>query len=55
MIVGLLFTLGTKAQVGAHPKKTDNTPRKLFDVLFLGHHLRRPARASKSSQRPGPT
>jgi len=49
MVAGLLFTLGTQAQVGARPKKTENTPIKFFDVLLLGHHLRRPARASKPS------
>jgi len=52
--MGLLFILGTLAQVGAHPKDLENPPRKPLDVLLLGHHLRRPARTSKPSQRPSP-
>jgi len=47
--MGLLFTLGTLAQVGARPKEIENTPRKPLDVLAIGHLLRRLARASKPS------
>ena len=54
IVMGLLFILGTLAQVGAHPKDLENPPRKPLDVLLLGHHLRRPARTSKPSQRPSP-
>jgi hypothetical protein len=36
VIVGLIFTLGTLAQVGAHPKEIENTPREPLDVLLLG-------------------
>jgi hypothetical protein len=52
IVVGLLFILGTLAQVGAHPKDLENPPRKPSDVLLLGHHLRRLARTSKPSRRP---
>jgi len=55
VVMGLLFILGTLAQVGAHPKDLENPPRKPLDVLLLGHHLRRPARTSKPSRRPSPT
>jgi len=55
VVMGLLFTLGTQAQVGAHPKEMENKPRKPLDVLLLGHLLRRPARASKPSRKPSPT
>jgi hypothetical protein len=54
VIMGLLFILGTLAQVGAHPKDLENPPRKPLNVLLLGHHLRRPARSSKPSRRPSP-
>jgi hypothetical protein len=50
--MGLLFILETLAQVGACTKEMGNTSRNPLDVLPLGHHLRRPARASKSSWRP---
>ena len=49
---GLLFTIGTLAQVGAHPMKLENISRRSLDVLHLGHLLRRPARASNTSWRP---
>src|SRR6185503_4652230 len=52
IVTGLLFTIGTLAQVGAHPMKMKNTSRKSLDVLHLGHLLRRPARASNPSWRP---
>jgi hypothetical protein len=55
VVMGLLFILGTLAQVGAHPKELENSPRKPLDVLLLGHLLRRPARASKPCRRPSPT
>jgi len=55
IVMGLLFILGTLAQVGAHPKDLENPPRKPLDVLLLGHHLRRPTRMSKPSRRPSPT
>jgi hypothetical protein len=54
VVMGLLAILGTLAQVGAHPKDMENPLRKHLDVLLLGHHLRRPARTSKPSQRPNP-
>jgi hypothetical protein len=52
--MALLAILGSLAQVGAHPKETENSPRKPLDVLLLGHHLRRPARMSKPSWRSNP-
>jgi hypothetical protein len=51
---GLLAILGTLAQVGAHPKEMENSPRKPLDILLFGHHLRRLARMSKPSRRPSP-
>jgi hypothetical protein len=54
VVMGLLAILGTLAQVRAHPKEMENSPRKPLDVLLLGHHLRRPARTSKPSRRPSP-
>jgi hypothetical protein len=51
IVMDLLFILGTLAQVGAHPKDLESPPRKPLDVLLIGHHLRRPARTSKLSQR----
>jgi hypothetical protein len=50
--VGLIFTLGTLAQVGACPKEMDHTSEMTKDILLLGHLLRRQARASKPSWRP---
>ena len=55
VVMDLLFTLRTLAQVGACPKEMENKPRKPLGVLLLGHLLRRPARACKTSQRPNPT
>jgi hypothetical protein len=52
--VGLLFILGTLAQVGACPKHMENSPRMKKGRLLLGHLLRRPARASKLSWRLNP-
>jgi hypothetical protein len=54
IVMGLLAILGTLAQVGAHPKEMENPPRNPLDILLLGHHLRRPARTSKPSQRLSP-
>jgi hypothetical protein len=54
VVMGLLDILGTQAQVGACPKKMENTKEMALDVHLLGHHLRRPARTSKPSQRPSP-
>jgi hypothetical protein len=54
VVMGLLDILGTQAQVGARPKKMDNTKEMALDVHLLGHHLRRLARTSKPSQRPSP-
>jgi hypothetical protein len=51
VVMGLLFILGTLAQVGAQPKNLENPPKKPLDVLLLGHYLRRPARTSKPSRR----
>ena len=52
IVTGLLFTIGTLAQVRAHPMKLENISRRSLDVLHLGHLLRRPARASNPSWRP---
>jgi hypothetical protein len=52
VIMSLIFTLGTPIQVGACLKDMENTLRMVQDVLHLGHHLRRTARASKPSWRP---
>jgi len=46
--MGLLFTIGILAQVGACPKEIKNTQRKIADVLSLGHHLRGSAMLSTS-------
>ena len=46
------FTLGTPAQVGACLKDMENTLEMAQDVLHLGHHLRRPARAPQPRWRP---
>jgi hypothetical protein len=54
VVAGLLFTLETQAQVGACPKKMENTQEMLKDVLHLVHHLKRKPRASKPSWRPSP-
>jgi hypothetical protein len=54
VIIGLLFILGTLAQVETHPKNLENPLRKPLEVLLLGHHLRRPTRMSKPSRRPSP-
>jgi hypothetical protein len=50
----LLFTLGTQAQIGARPKKMENTYEMPKDFLLLVHHLRSQAKASKPSWRPNP-
>jgi len=39
--MGLIFTLGILAQVGACLKDMENTLEIAQDVLHLGHHLRR--------------
>ena len=49
IVVGLIFTLGTLGQDGSRPKEMENTSEMPKDVLLLGHHLRRQARASKPS------
>jgi hypothetical protein len=54
VVMGLLFILGTLAQVRAHSKDLENPPKKPLDVLLLGHHLRRLARTSKTRRRPSP-
>ena len=54
IIIGLLFTLGTLAQVGACPKEMNNTQRKSLNVLPLSHHVRRSERSTKTSLRPNP-
>ena len=48
------FTLEILAQVGACLKDVDNTFGMAQDVLHLGHHLRRPARALQPRWRPKP-
>ena len=54
VVMGLIFTLGILAQVGACLKDMDNTFRIAQDVLHLVHHLRRPARAPQPRWRPKP-
>ena len=36
IVTGLLFIIGTLAQVGAHPIKLENTSRRSLDVLHQG-------------------
>ena len=50
--MGLIFTLGIPAQVGTCLKNVENTLEMAQDVLHLGHHLRRPARAPQPTWRP---
>ena len=52
VVMGLIFTLGILAQVGACLKDMKNTLEIAQDVLHLGHHLRRPARAPQPTWRP---
>jgi hypothetical protein len=52
VVMGLIFTLGTPAQVGAWPKDMENTIGMTQDVLHIGHHLRTSARASEPSWKP---
>ena len=52
VVMGMIFTLVTLAQVVARSKEMDNTSRKPLDFLLLGHHFRRLARTSKLSWRP---
>ena len=52
VVRGLIFTLGILDQVGECLKDMDNTFRMAQDVLHLGHHLRRPARAPQPRWRP---
>ena len=52
VVMGLIFTLGILAQVGAYLKDVNNTFGMAQDVLHLGHYLRRPVRAP--SQGGGP-
>ena len=54
VVMGLIFTLGILAQVGACLKNVENTLEMAQDVLHLGHHLRRPARAPQPRWRPKP-
>ena len=54
VVMGLLFILGILAQVRARPKEVGDTPSCPLDVLHLGHHLRSPSKASKSSWRHNP-
>ena len=49
IVVGLIFTLRTLARARPRPKEIENTSEMSKDVLLLGHHLRRQARASKPS------
>ena len=55
IVAGMLFTLGTLAQVGECPKYVERSLKMPKNVLLHGHHLRRPARRSKSSWRPKPS
>ena len=52
VVMGLIFTLGIPAQVGTCLKNVDNSLEMAQDVLHLGHHLRRPARAPQPRWRP---
>ena len=54
VVMGLIFTLGILAQVGACLKDMDNSFGIAQDVLHLGHYLRRPARAPQPRWRPKP-
>jgi len=51
---GHVFILETLAQVGADLKEKEKPSREPLDVFLLGHHLKRPARSFKPSQRPNP-
>ena len=55
IVAGMLFTLGTLAQVGECPKYVERSLKMPKNVLLHGHHHRRPARRSKSSWRPIPS
>jgi len=52
VVMGLIFTIGIPAQVGICLKNVENTLEMAQDVLHLGHHLRRPARAPQPRWRP---
>ena len=54
VVMGLIFTLGILAQVGAQSREVENIQKNIFDVLHLVHHLRRPARAPQPRWRPKP-
>ena len=54
VFAGLLSTHGTQAQVGGCPKHVEKTSKMAKNVLPLGHHLRRPARAPQPRWRPKP-
>ena len=55
IVAGMLFTLGTLAQVGECPKVLERSLKMPKNVLLHGHHLRSPARRSNSSWRPKPS
>ena len=55
IVTGMLFTLGTLAQVGEYPKVLERSLKMPKNVLLHCHHLKRPARRSKSSWRPKPS
>jgi len=55
IVAGMLFTLGTLAQVGERPKDVGRSLKMPKNVLLHGHHLRSPARRSNSSWRPKPS
>jgi len=54
VFAGLLSTHGTHAQVGGCPKHVEKTSKMAKNILPLGHHLRRPARAPQPRWRPKP-
>ena len=54
LVIHTWNTHGTQALVGGCPKLVKKTWKMDKDVLPLGQHLRRPAKASKSSWRPNP-
>ena len=55
IIAGMLFTVGTLAQVRERPKYVERSFKRPKNVLLHGHHHRRPARRPKSSWRPIPS
>src|SRR6185312_14301069 len=55
IVAGMLFTVGTLAQVGKCPKYMERSLKGPKNILLHGHYDRRPARRPKSSWRPIPS